>query len=46
MPNPELINENYYLRLHVPKDVATNAKGTTVAILSETRSWIGLADQW
>ncbi|MBL9049310.1 MAG: hypothetical protein JNK19_04275 [Tabrizicola sp.] len=32
MPNPELINGNYYLRLHVPKDVATKAKGTTVAI--------------
>ena len=32
MPNPELINGNYYLRLHVPKDLATKAKGTTVAI--------------
>ena len=32
MPNPELINGNDYLRLHVPKDVATKAKGTTVAI--------------
>lgn len=32
MPNPELINGNYYLRLHVPKDVAEKARGTTVAI--------------
>jgi integrase len=32
MPNPELINSTYYLRLHVPKDVAAKAKGTTVAV--------------
>jgi hypothetical protein len=32
MPNPELRKGNYYLRLHVPKDVAQKAKGTTVAI--------------
>ena len=32
MPNPELINSTYYLRLHVPKDVADKAKGTAVAV--------------
>jgi integrase len=32
MPNPELIKSTYYLRLHVPKDVAAKAKGTTVAV--------------
>ncbi len=32
MPNPELINSTYYLRLHVPKDVAKKAKGTTVVV--------------
>ncbi len=32
MPNPELINGNYYLRLHVPKDVASIAKGKTLQV--------------
>lgn len=32
MPNPELINTTYYLRLHVPSDVATKARGTAIAI--------------
>lgn len=32
MPNPELINGNYYLRLHVPKDVASIAKGMTLQV--------------
>jgi integrase len=32
MPNPELINGNYYLRVHVPKDVAIIAKGKTLQV--------------
>lgn len=32
MPSPELINGSYYLRLHVPKDVAGEAKGTSLAV--------------
>lgn len=32
MPNPELISGNYYLRLHVPKDVASVAKGKTLQV--------------
>jgi hypothetical protein len=32
MPNPELINGIYYLRLHVPKDVASIAKGKTLQV--------------
>jgi integrase len=32
MPNPELINGTYYLRLHVPRDIAKVAEGTSVAV--------------
>jgi len=32
MPNPELINGVYYLRLHVPNDVVEVARGKTVQV--------------
>jgi hypothetical protein len=32
MPNPELINGVYHLRLHVPKDVAPVARGRTLQV--------------
>jgi integrase len=32
MPSPELINGRFYLRLHVPNDVAQNAQGKTLHI--------------
>lgn len=32
MPNPELINGVYYLRLHVPNDVAKIAQGKTLQV--------------
>jgi hypothetical protein len=32
MPNPELINGVYHLRLHVPKDVAPVARGKTLQV--------------
>ncbi|MDO6586877.1 hypothetical protein Q4543_15290 [Salipiger sp. 1_MG-2023] len=31
MPQPVLIGSTFDLRLHVPKDVASKASGTTVA---------------
>ena len=30
MPNPELINSTYYLRLHVPRDIQDVARGRTI----------------
>ncbi|WP_256444155.1 hypothetical protein [Citreicella sp. C3M06] len=32
MPQPVLIGSTFYLRLHVPTDVASKASETTVAI--------------
>lgn len=32
MPNPELKEGNYYIRVHVPRDIAEKAKGTKVAV--------------